>query len=469
MATKSTNTGTSAFCKHKLDFYIGLALIGGIAMQPSIAEAKSKRHQPTRQEIELEDENAELRRQVSELQSKLNAAPATTPAAIAAASPFAAKEIAKTPGAAAKTAAGMSCGANMKQGMSCGANIGGSPMKMEPGSNFLMNPVWGGLDMFWNMPKDAVMMNVKWMHNQQTGLQQGTSPVQMNPAAAPYSKYMMPSSSQTMDMFMFMPMWGVTEDLTLMAMINYQYMSMQSQMNMPMMGVNNVSMAPMNTGGLMDTDFDIIYRISHDFVGTFQVSAPTGSTQQAYNPAGMAGYQPGACSGYVKGTGCWNQLSPYGMQMGAGVPGLMPALTYNWISDDVLWNAGGQASYNAYAGTNNGWSPGNTFKLSVWGQRAFDNFTVWLRSNYTNQAQIQGCSNQITGAAYCNSGATNYFGPQFNPSSYGGQAINVLLGASYTYGMFNVGLEGGVPAWQNLNGVQLMNSYYINAGTSFMF
>jgi hypothetical protein len=473
---KTVNPGTAQFAKNTLALCIGLTLAGGMALQPSLAEAKSKRHQPTRQEIELEEENAELRRQVSALQTQLNTAPATSP------SPFSAQPIPKSTAATAAPAAAATPAAT-QGGMACGANMKGGGMQMEPGSKFLMNPVWGGLDMFWNMPKDSVMMNVKWMHNQQNGLGQGTNAVGMSPAASPYNQYMMPSLSQSMDMFMFMPMWGVTEDITLMAMINYMYMSMPNNMNMPMMGVNNVSMSPMNNGGIMDTDFDLIYRISHDFVGTFQVSAPTGSTQQAYNPAGMAGYQPGACNGFYKGTGCWNQLTAYGMQMGAGVPGLMPALTYNWITADEEWNLGGQASYNAYAGTNNGWSPGNMFKLSLWAQHElFDDWTVWLRSNFTDQAQIQGCSNQISGVAYCqNPSLTNTIMPGFNPSMYGGKVATLLLGFSYTYGMFSIGVEGGIPVYQNLNvgnnmtstgqpiGAQLMNAYYINAGTSFMF
>lgn len=359
--------------------------------------------------------------------------------------------------------------------MACGANMMDGGMKMEPGSQFLMNPVWGGLDMFWNMPKDSIMMNVKWMHNQQTGLQQGASPVDANPGVAPYSRYMMPPTSQTMDMFMFMPMWGVTEDLTLMAMINYQYMSMPMQMNM----ATTQPMAPMNNGGLMDTDVDVIYRISHDFVGTLQLSIPTGSTQQTYNPGAMGLNCSEAQGGERWAPGCWNNLSPYGMQMGAGVPGLTPALTYNWISDDYLWNVGGQASGTAYLSTADGWSPGNMIKLSIWGQRAIDGFTLWLRSNYTNQAQIQGCSTAITGNCINPAagtatfetivGGTGAIMPGFNPANYGGEVLTVLLGASYQYGMFNFGVEGGVPAYQNLNGIQLMNSYYINAGTSFMF
>ena len=473
MTTITAHPSTGIFRKHTLGLYISLALAGGLTLQPAIVEAKSKRHQPTKQEIELEDENAELRRQVSALQAKLNAAPATNTAA----SPFAAAPIPKS---TAPVAAAAAPAAAANAGMACGANMGG--MKMEPGSKFLMNPVWGGLDMFWNMPKDSVMMNVKWMHNQQNGLGQGTSSVPINIASSPYNKYMMPGASQSMDMFMFMPMWGVTEDITLMAMVNYMYMSMPSQMLMgnPM---QSYSMSPMNSGGIMDTDFDIIYRISHDFVGTFQVSAPTGSTQQTYNPSGMVGYQKGACVGMMSGPGCWNQLTSYGMQMGAGVPGLMPALTYNWITEDEKWNLGGQASYNAYAGTNNGWSPGNMFKLSVWAQHEiFDDWTVWLRSNFTDQAQIQGCSNQISGVAYCeNRSLTNTYMPGFNPSMYGGKVANLLLGFSYTYGMFKIGVEGGIPVYQNLNvgnnimsngqpiGVQLQNAYYINAGTSFMF
>jgi hypothetical protein len=357
----------------------------------------------------------------------------------------------------------MACGSRMGE-MTCGGVHRSEHFEMFTGHNeFTMNPVFGGVDQFWNMPKDTFMMNVKWMHNQQGGLQNGTTP------GTGGTSSMMPSTGQSMDMFMFMPMWGVTEDLTLMAMINYQYMSMP--MNMSMSG-ETTSQAPMNVGGIGDTNLDVIYRLPwiDNLVGTLQLNLPTGSTQVAYSPAGMGPNNDTACKKQGLGN-CYNQTAPYGMQLGSGVVGLMPALTYNWFSMDGEWNVGGQASGTAWMGTNNGWSPGNSVKFSVWGQKDFGNFMTWVRSNFSIQTPLVGCDPSISGNRICSgtSQNPNYYMYQFNPANYGGQVGTVMIGGSYNFKMFSLGLEGGVPYYQNLNGVQNMNSYQINSGVAVMW
>lgn len=425
----------------------------GLAI-PGQAVAKAKPVSSSAEMRRLRAEVSRLQAQNHELQQALKSS--STVASHhppTAANPFVAKEVAPTTAQLASTP---------KMGeMKCGAGMMGASGAMPKEHRFTMNPVWGGLDMFWNMPKDTLMMNVKWMHNQQGGLQNGGNTLS---AAQSAMQYMMPPTGQSMDMFMFMPMWGVTEDLTLMAMINYSYMSMP--MDMSMMGTVSSS-APMNVGGIADTNLDAIYRIADNLVGTFQINIPTGSTQQMYSPAAMGPIQ---CSN-GQGQGCYNELMPYNMQLGAGVVGLMPALTYNWFDESKDYNLGGQISGTAWVGNNDGWSPGNSIKLSAWAQTAIDDFGLWLRSNYTNQASLSGCSDTVSGNCQNPNGmgGTGYLMPGFNPSNYGGEVANIMVGASYNYKMFSLGIEGGVPYYQNFNGTQNMNSYQINSGVSMMW
>ena len=450
------------------------AFLATSTLMPFSVEAKRK--EPTRtqellKEIErLKRENLSLQhsldqRNAESLPAKSTALVVPSPMAANAErdvskgeNPFEAKEVPKQK-VATKTVTGhqMSCGSTMKemdQAPDDSGNFYGQ-------GRFTMNPVFGDVDQFWNMPEDTFMFSAKWFHNQQGPLQNGTTPY---PSWQANAKYMMPPTSMAMDMMMFMPMWGVTDDLTLMAMINYGYTSMTQNMSM---GSREYSMAPMNVGGIMDTNFNIIYRLAESFVGTLQVNVPTGSTHQMYNPAGMT---PENCKHGV-GPGCFNNLMPYNMQLGAGVVGLMPALTYNWFSDDEEWNLGSTLSGTAWMGTNNGWSPGNSIKVSLWGQKTFGPFAAWLRTNYVNQSQIAGCSGNISGNCVNPNGAggTGYIMPGFDPHNTGGQVATMLLGGSYTYKMFSIGLEGGVPYYQNFNGIQNLNSYQINSGIAFMW
>ena len=466
-----------AHCTHRsVRADLRLCLLGVLVTcvtLPQEVEAKRKESTRTQEllnEIErLKRENLALHQSLDE-KTKISHAetPASNRIAVVAASapataagqgnPFEAKAFPKSSASGTRV--------TMSQ-MSCGSAMKGKDMAPDDSSNFYgqgrftMNPVFGDVDMFWNMPEDTFMFSAKWFHNQQGGLQNGTTPF---PSLQANAKYMMPPTSMAMDMIMFMPMWGVTDDLTLMAMINYGYMGMAQNMSM---GSREYPMAPMNVGGIQDTNFNIIYRLAESFVGTLQVNVPTGSTQQMYNPSAMT---PENCNRTVR-VGCYNNLVPYGMQLGAGVVGLMPAVTYNWFSQDEEWNLGGTVSGTAWMGTSNGWSPGNSIKLSIWSQKTFGPFAAWLRSNYVNQSQIAGCSGNISGNCINPNGAggTGYIMPGFDPRNTGGEVATLLLGGSYSYKMFSIGLEGGVPYYQNFNGIQNMNSYQINSGIAFMW
>ena len=268
----------------------------------------------------------------------------------------------------------------------------------------------------------------------------------------------------TMDLFKFMGSYGITDQLTLMGIINYQANGLQ-QMPQDRETTSIWSASPVNTSGLGDTELDAIYKI-HDsklgkVTGTLGLSIPTGSTTQ--DSTGGDGY------GY---------RAPYNMQLGSGTVDVKPALTYNWISDNALWNLGGQASGIVHTGTNHGWAYGNSVNLSTWGQRAFGPATTWVRLKYTDTAQIRGRDNQVLlqqrdndADDYRTNDAEVYptSAPNADPRNYGGQILNAFVGASYKYNAFSFGLEGGVPAYQNLNGLQLKNSWQITSGFQAMF
>ena len=59
--------------------------------------------------------------------------------------------------------------------------------------------------------------------------------------------------------------------------------------------------------------------------------------------------------------------------------------------------------------------------------------------------------------------------PDADPHNYGGKLLNAFVGASYQWNSFSFGVEGGVPAYQNLNGLQLKNTWQITGGFQAMF
>jgi len=393
-------------------------------------------------------------------------------------------------GSAGKTSAGMTCGANMNmngaaagktQGagktsgeMSCGANM---MYKMPPGSQFYYNPVFGGTDdMYHTHPEGMWMFNVHWMHSEKDGLQAGRSSVStadVGPAVLPGSPYpskypyMMIPTRMSMDMLMFMGMYGVTDRLTLMGMLNYQGMNMPMLMdmgNMPTMGMppgpyhQVQGVGPMVTGGLGDTQLYAMYKIYDtelgNVTGTLGLNIPTGDTNQQIS---MMGY---------------TFRAPYDMQNGSGTFDFKPALTYSWLSGDALWNLGAQVSGTIHMGTNNGWAYGDSYKLSTWGQRAFGDFSTWARATYTDTAPIRGQDANISCLnVSCNPANSMQVSPMpdSDPHNYGGQVLNVFLGAAYQFHAMSIGVEAGMPAYQNLNGLQQKNHWQVTTGMQSMF
>jgi hypothetical protein len=160
---------------------------------------------------------------------------------------------------------------------------------------------------------------------------------------------------------------------------------------------------------------------------------------------------------------------PYDMQLGSGSYDLKPALTYTDLSDDAKWNWGAQAMYAWHTGKNeNDWSYGDSFKITGWIQRALGPFTSWLRLAYNDTGRIKGHDPEIQKLLDPNpmKGASS---PDADPDNYGGQRLDGMLDLSFQKGSFNIGVEGGVPLYQDLNGLQLKTTWFLNAGIQVMF
>jgi hypothetical protein len=501
----TTNSGRSN--KRNL-FIVGTAAALVLAPQAIAAEGSDGASEVKA----LRDENAQLRNQLAEMQKKLDQTAARGRSTQSAKrsgrqDPYALKAVG--PDSAGKASAEMTCGANMNMNgpaagktageMTCGSRRMGP---MPKGSQFYYNPVIGGSDdMFHVHPEGMWMFNTRWMHSEKNGLQDGhtaVSPGMVGPAVLPGSPYptsrypyMMIPTRMTMDMFMFMGMYGVTDRFTVMGMVNYQSMNSPMLMdmgNMPTMNMSDMggmggmsgmngmggmggmnmppphyhlvsAVAPMVTAGLGDTQLYGIYKIYADpqlgvVTGTVGLNLPTGSTVQTIDMMGV------------------RYRAPYDMQLGSGTVDFKPALTYNWVSQDALWNLGAQASGTIHSGTSHGWAYGNSFKLSAWAQRAFGPMTTWVRTTYTDTAHIRGqdvlisCLNIACDPAKPMQVAIT---PDANPLNYGGQVWNALAGVAYQYNNFSLGVEAGLPVYQNLYGLQMRNSWQLTTGVQAMF
>ena len=317
---------------------------------------------------------------------------------------------------------------------------------MEPGSQMVFNPAFGD-DIYHNHPAGMWMVNYKFMHMDMGGLRDGTTDVPVS-SVGPKKQYpyMMIPTDMTMDMQMMMVMYGVTDDFTVMAMANYQASSMGMLMDM---GMGARPDAPMNTSGFGDTDLRGVYKINPYLNGSLGLTLPTGDTEQKI---GMMGREFRA---------------PYDMQLGGGTFNLRPALTYSQLSSDALWNWGAQAMYTWHVSKNdNDWAYGDNFKLTWWLQRALGPFAGWLRMAYNDTNKIRGVDTEIQKILNMKTGAPT---PDANPDNYGGQRLDFLMGTSFTKGPFSFGIEGGIPVYENVNGLQPGTNWLLTVGGQVMF
>lgn len=312
-----------------------------------------------------------------------------------------------------------------------------------PGAQMLYNPAFGD-DIYHTHPAGMWMTNYKFMHMSMHGLRSGSSNVPTDRVIP--SPYMMAPTDMSMDMHMFMVMYGVTDRFTLMGTATYLDNRMDMLMNM---GMGDNPMPRMHTGGLGDTELRGIYKINEYLVGSLGLSIPTGDTDQEFTTMGMTFH------------------APYDMQLGSGTVDLKPALTANFLSEDQKWNWGGQAMYTYHIGENsNHYSLGDSVKLTGWLQRAIGPASTWFRLAFNNTDRIHGADPEIQKLLDPVMGAPT---PDADPANYGGQRLDGLIGISFSKGPISLGVEGGIPFYQNLNGLQLKTDWLLTAGIQAMF
>jgi outer membrane immunogenic protein len=97
---------------------------------------------------------------------------------------------------------------------------------------------------------------------------------------------------------------------------------------------------------------------------------------------------------------------------------------------------------------------GNYQEANAWGGYTwFPGFTTMIRANFNIQDHIVGADWWLIGKL-----------PSADPNFYGGKRIEMFAGADidgklFGYRAFSIGLEGGVPVYQNLDGPQLAKNW----------
>lgn len=259
----------------------------------------------------------------------------------------------------------------------------------------------------------------------------------ITPAEVRAKGFGMAPVDMTMDMHMIGVMYGLTDDITIMAMGSY------IEKDMTMENGANV-LSTMESEGFGDTKISALYRLKewgnnriHLNAG---ISLPTGSIDEA----GSNGLK-----------------LPYSMQLGSGTFDLLPAVTY--ASYQGKWSWGGQASANIRLGENDdNYSLGDEFKLTAWGAHNInESFSVSLRVEGSSWGDVDGAD-----PAYATRQAMS---PLFRADLRRGNRVETSVGANYIIpeGVLKdhrIGLEATAPVYQDLDSYQLGRDYRLMIG-----
>jgi hypothetical protein len=305
--------------------------------------------------------------------------------------------------------------------------------------------------------KKEWMVSYRYMTMGMNGLMQGNKELSKNEA---FVNYLMVPTTMQMDMHMLMGMYGITNRLTVMVMLNYSMLSM----NMEMLGGTDHHHGGqsatdasgghhMQTSGFADSKLFALYGIlsknKHEVLLSAGVSIPTGSITMKGNSTDMM---------YP------NQNMPYGMQLGSGSVEVIPGITYLYQKKKATIST--QASAIIRTGANSvGYRWGNELNFNAWFAYQWLN---WMSSSVRAEGIVADKIHGSDLSLYA------YNEPAANPNNYGGQKVNgyigtVVRGKRGILKRHRLGVEYGIPLYQYVNGVQMSTRYNLYASWSVAF
>ncbi len=307
------------------------------------------------------------------------------------------------------------------------------------------------------LPKGKFMLAYRIGHMQMQGSRIGTTDV--SPAfiatTVPNRFFGLPGQPPTlrvvptemrMTMHMLGVMYGATDRLTVGAMVPYVSKSMSALTFAGPAGAAVLGGNKMASEGLGDIRLGAHYEAMRKGPRSLNlglgISLPTGSITETDVMLTPMGTRP-------------LRRMAYGMQLGSGTVDLMPMVT--WQSARGRWHWGAQAHGVIRLGKNSeGYALGDEAALTAWtGVKPAPWLSLSGRIEAKTAGRIRGQDPFIAGPMQ---GA--------DPLNYGGETVTMFAGADL--GVMRgplkghrMGMELGVPVYQDLNGVQLKRDWSV--------
>ncbi len=246
----------------------------------------------------------------------------------------------------------------------------------------------------------------------------------------------------TMETHMFGLMYGVTDSVTVAAMVPFVEQEMK---HLTRSGERFTT----ESSGLADITVAALVRIYEDDTSQAHLnlgfSAPTGSITETDTTFSSAPDET---------------ILPYPMQLGSGTWDLRPGITYT--GQEPGWSWGTQALATLRLGRNDrDYSLGDRLDLTAWGAwHATDVVSFSTRMALSRVKNIDGADSELDAAA----------NPAADPTLRAGTRLDAFVGVNAVLGAGNrLAVEAGWPLSQNLSGPQLETDTMVTLGWQLSF
>jgi hypothetical protein len=247
-------------------------------------------------------------------------------------------------------------------------------------------------------------------------------------------------ASMDMEMHMLGGMYGLSDNITLMAMLPVVVNSMDHITFQGGSGTDRLGNFQTTSKGLGDVGVSGLFRLGGlaggDVVGRFGLRAPTGDTDNTDDVLTPMGGRP-------------RLRVPYMMQPGSGTWAATPGLSWRATSGSLGWGAS-YAGVLQFGRNDEGYTRGDEHELSAWASWLWaPALSSSLRLRAQNRERIQGIDASIVAPVQT-----------ANPDFQGGDRAEIGLGLNLlgTRGMLaghRLAAEYLLPFYQDLNGPQL--------------
>jgi len=301
------------------------------------------------------------------------------------------------------------------------------------------------------------MLSYSYMTMQMSGNVKGSNEISnddiastiANPNAPPATVRVVPQDmTTTMHMLGFM--YAPTNDITLMAMLNYIDRDMTLTTYQGMAGNTVLGNFDTASSGLADTKLAVLYNLfnspKHKIHANLGWIIPTGSikkTAEVLTPMNMR----------------MTMRLPYSMQTSTGSHQGEFGLTYNGYADKYSWGAQGLFSTSLNE-NDQGYEPGNKAQFTAWAGYAFsEQLSASVRLKYSSTDEISGADPLIVAPV-----------TTANPNNYGADALDLGIGVNTVFAnQHRVAFEYSIPLSYNVNGVQMDMHSMLTLGYQIAF